>query len=195
VEALRREARPPLAAPSGIREDDEARLESVEGGPAPRSRDRARAVGLVVHRLLERWDLQTAESLLTQVPVEVERSGAGEVDAAAVEREAREILEAFLVGELPARLRAVEILGREVPLLLRRDDGAAWQGSIDLLFRGGDGAVVIADYKTDRVEEGAAERYAGQLQVYIEAVRRALGLGAPPRAELWFLRSGRVVSL
>jgi ATP-dependent helicase/nuclease subunit A len=195
VAALRGAARPPLAAPSGIHEEDEARRESSDAGTAPRGRDLARAAGSVVHRLLERWDLAAGESLLAPLAGEVERIGFGGADPTAVEREARAILEAFLAGDLPGRLRGVEILGREVPLLLRRDDGAAWQGSLDLLFREANGEVVIADYKTDLVEAGAAERYAGQLGVYSEAVRRALSLDAPPRAELWFLRSGRVVPL
>jgi len=193
--ALRGAARPPLAAPSGVREDDAARRERADAGTGRRDRDLARAVGTVVHWLLERWDLASRESLLDLLSGEVERGDPAGADLAAVEREARLVLEAFLAGGLPERLRAVAILGREVPLLLRREDGVAWQGSLDLLFREANGEVVIADYKTDAVEAGAAERYAGQLEVYAEAVRRALTLAAPPRTELWFLRSGRVLPL
>jgi ATP-dependent exoDNAse (exonuclease V) beta subunit len=56
---------------------------------------------------------------------------------------------------------------------------------------------VIADYKTDRVEgdEEVAARaaaYAPQEAIYAEALRQALDLDEPPRAELWFLWADRV---
>ena len=111
-----------------------------------------------------------------------------------VERAARAVLETFLASDLAVRLREVELLGREMPMLLRDDAGVTWRGSIDLLYRR-DGSVVVADYKTDEDETGAAERYAPQMQIYRDAVQRALGLEDPPRAELWMLRSGRVIPL
>ena len=55
---------------------------------------------------------------------------------------------------------------------------------------------MVADYKTDDVTGAAvAERarsYAEQGRIYVEALRRALGLARPPRFELWFLRAGRI---
>ena len=55
----------------------------------------------------------------------------------------------------------------------------------------------MADYKTDRVESEAdvaqrVERYTAQGRAYQHALRDALGLEAPPRFELWFLRADRV---
>ena len=92
-------------------------------------------------------------------------------------------------------MREIEVLGREVPMLLRDERGTTWRGSIDLLYREKGGAVVVADYKSDTDEAGAAELYAPQMQVYREAVRRALDLDDPPRAELWMLRTGRVIPI
>ena len=53
----------------------------------------------------------------------------------------------------------------------------------------------VVERKPPLVEAEAPERYREQLRVYAEAARRALGLPAPPRTELWFLRSGRIVKL
>ena len=70
-------------------------------------------------------------------------------------------------------------------------------GVLDLLYRDADGSIVVADYKTDRNADPreAAERYAPQLALYAETVRRALNLGASPRAEIWLLRTGEAVPI
>jgi ATP-dependent exoDNAse (exonuclease V) beta subunit len=77
-------------------------------------------------------------------------------------------------------------------------------GALDLLYRDPEtGDLVVADYKTDRVEvEGDLSAltdlvgaYAPQARLYARAVREALDLPEPPRAELWFLWAGRVVAV
>jgi len=74
-------------------------------------------------------------------------------------------------------------------------------GAIDLLYRDPEtGEVVVVDYKTDRTADEAALTaraglYASQGTAYARAVQRALGLAAPPRVELWFLRADRVVEV
>jgi ATP-dependent exoDNAse (exonuclease V) beta subunit len=74
-------------------------------------------------------------------------------------------------------------------------------GALDLLYRDPEtGDLVVADYKTDRVEGDdelatQAEAYASQARLYARAVREALDLPEPPRAELWFLWAGRVVAV
>ena len=66
-------------------------------------------------------------------------------------------------------------------------------GAIDLIYRDPeDGRLVVADYKTDRVDsvEAIAQRalhHAPQGAAYVDAVRQALDLAEPPRIELWFL--------
>lgn len=80
------------------------------------------------------------------------------------------------------------------------DDALVHEGFIDLLFREGDGSLVIVDYKTDEIPDAAAltaraVHYAPQLQEYARMLEVATGERA--RAELVFLRSdgepGRVV--
>src|SRR5262249_44761368 len=72
-------------------------------------------------------------------------------------------------------------------------------GAIDLLYKDGEtGAVVVADYKTDEIQEdealaARAAAYAPQGAAYVKAGQEALGLPAPPRFQLWFLPAGGVL--
>ncbi|MAG55908.1 MAG: hypothetical protein CMJ83_06425 [Planctomycetes bacterium] len=169
----------------------------------------ARQIGTAVHRFLERLDLASdpvwaAAQALSRVDTDLaELLPPADVPRAA--REARAFIESLASSQLIERLRALgdDLLGREVPLLLEPDtrhDGAlgAIVGQIDLLYRDpATGDIVVADYKTDVVAEPEltdhARAYHGQGHAYVEAVRRALNLGAPPRFELWFLHHDRVV--
>lgn len=109
------------------------------------------------------------------------------------EREAGAILRAFAGSPLAARLSALTVLGREIPMLLA-EAGARWSGAIDLLCRDRDGALVVVDFKTDSSDDGAIERHGAQLRVYARAVRRAMP-GERVRAELWMLRTGRILEV
>jgi ATP-dependent helicase/nuclease subunit A len=119
------------------------------------------------------------------------------VDRKSLEREAGEVLEAFLRSSLVERFREVEILDRELPLILAGEDGRLYRGYIDMLYRDPAGELVVADFKTDRDSDPnrLRETYAAQLDAYGRAVQLALGLPAPPRVELWHLRSGGVIPL
>jgi len=197
VASLRAAARPLLAAPSAL-ETKEAGPVTPGPGPA-RSRDTGQAVGEALHRLMEHWDGGAPDRLgerLDATCLAVARARGA--DAAAVAREAREVLDAFLASDLPERFSRIERLGHEVALLVHDDEtDRSYRGSIDLLYRDETSAVVVADYKTDRETEPQAlgRRYRPQLAVYAEAVRRALDLPALPRMELWLLRTGSVVPL
>jgi ATP-dependent helicase/nuclease subunit A len=190
-------ARPPLAAPST----------AAEALP-PRRRDAApeavaRAVGVAIHRRLEGWTGEAASASRPPSPAdEIEALATlaaeeADVPAERVLAEAREVLSAFRASPLAARLASVDAVGRELPMLYRSPDGAAWRGTIDLLYRDVEGRLVVADFKTDRESDESVlrERYGKQLAVYADAVREALELTERPRTELWLLRSGRVVGL
>ncbi len=200
LEVLRGAAAPPLKRPSGEEDEEPRDAEEIAGRPASRgsaNQELARAVGAVVHHALERMDLANPRSLLEDLDSRARRAAAETgTDAARVGRAAREVLGTFVESPLSARLGTVEVLGREVPVLLL-EGGQTWRGNLDLLYRDPDGAVVVADYKTDALEDGAelVRRYGPQLAVYVRTVQRALGLPAPPRAELWMLRSGRIVTV
>ena len=158
----------PFLAPSG-ETDGEQPVPAMHGALAPAL---AREAGRVVHARLA--GMKTA------------------AEGVAL-HEAEAILRVFAASPLAARMATLTVLGREVPMLLAEDD-ARWQGTIDLLYRDSDGAVVIADFKTDAVEDGALDRHGEQLRVYARAVRRALP-AERVRAELWMLRTGRVLEV
>ena len=170
----------------------------------------ARAVGVAIHGVLEELDLASGpESGLARARERLAElvRGAAEPGAhhAALERGAA-LLESIARGGLLARLRALgeNVLYRELPVLLPAGDNdraiACITGVVDLVYRDpASGELVIADYKTDRVERTAdlrehARRYAGQGAVYQRALREGLGLAYTPRFELWFLHADRIES-
>jgi ATP-dependent exoDNAse (exonuclease V) beta subunit len=104
----------------------------------------------------------------------------GEPPAAALEEVVRWV-EAFRGSDLgrqvaAAALRQAEGEGasllREVPFLAR-EEGVLLRGQIDLVFRGADGAWVLADYKAGAPPRhgGSRRRYERQLQLYARALR------------------------
>ncbi len=195
-------ARPPLVAPSGLHDDRPTPAPAGGGGAtrgSPRSRDVGQAAGIVLHRLLERWDGSDREGLRRALAAMCDATGRETgIASAAIAAEAREILEAFLGTGLARRFGRIARMGAEVPLLVHdRERQQTFRGSIDLLYRDGAGQVVVADYKTDRETDAGALRrtYGAQLAVYAEAVRRALELPRGPRSELWLLRTGEIVTL
>jgi ATP-dependent helicase/nuclease subunit A len=123
----------------------------------------------------------------------------------------RALREHLLARELPVLLPPGGG-GEQPPDVSAGDDGnrivggvasgavGAIVGAIDLLYRDPQtGEIVVADYKTDALagEEELAARaavYAAQGKIYAAAVQQALGLTAPPRFELWFVRAGRIVA-
>jgi ATP-dependent exoDNAse (exonuclease V) beta subunit len=195
LERARAAARPLIEAPSalGAERDVDARTPSARG-----PRDLARATGSVVHRLLEIAATEPAESARRQLAALCrEAATEGGLGLAALEREVREVIEGFLASPLAPRLREAKAIARELPIVLRRDDGGVFRGSIDLLYESGAGDLVVADFKTDREDDETRlrERYREQLAVYADAVRAAHGLPARPKAELWLLRAGHVIDV
>jgi ATP-dependent helicase/nuclease subunit A len=188
-----------LAAPSGLGEES-GRFEEESAVPAAtaRTRNLGRAAGIVVHRLLELWRGEQRETTLASL-AQLSRATADaeRMDREELERETRSIVEAFLDSRLATRLSGAEVLGRELPMLLRRETGQVLRGSIDLLYRDAKGDIVVADYKTDREtgEDRLRDLYGEQLAAYAESVRRALELGKPPRTEIWSVRTGSIVVL
>ena len=202
--------RPPLRSPASASDISQAGgsepLEGLRRAAPPHrgrwgdlARDTARLAGTAVHAALERWDFKSrgrlrdlARQALDRV---MEEESDGAVPAAlraGVIEETGRIVEEILRSPLPARLASRSILGREVPLIFKDERGVTWSGVCDLVYRDERGAVVAADYKTDRLDDepgAAAERYRPQMQIYVEALRRALP-GETVRAEILFVRTG-----
>ncbi|HKI86199.1 MAG TPA: UvrD-helicase domain-containing protein, partial [Thermoanaerobaculia bacterium] len=122
------------------------------------ARTRAALVGTRIHHLFESWDLSAPpdEELERRRLVLLERL---EDEDEATARAANEILDRLASGTLWRRFAALggRALARELPMLLpgkEEGDGPLGylSGKIDLIYRGGDDTLVVADYKTDRVE-------------------------------------------
>ncbi len=200
-----------LAARRLAEGDEEPR----RGRPAPGGgneidREAAMALGGAVHRALEEWDLAAdpREELARQrihLPAYLAPLARGEVVERTLPR-AEELLDRFAAGRLLERLRGLagHLVARELPVLLPPRDGdhapvGVVTGAVDLVYRDPEtGHLVIADYKTDEVDdpEDLARRaavYAPQGAIYVRALQEALELPQPPRFELWFLRADRVV--
>ena len=203
-EIARVSARPVLARPSGISLEEEEHA-SFAADPddslPPRAAaareaaaEVARAVGSALHELLERWDFRGPPQARALLRAAVTRSARGSsVPEASVLEEAERVLETFLSSGLPAALASVEILGRELPLLLRDADGRSWSGTLDLLYRDpADGRLVVADYKSDKKPDAAARAsYRAQLAVYALGVARLFPGEPAPHLELVWLRTGQ----
>jgi ATP-dependent exoDNAse (exonuclease V) beta subunit len=164
--------------------------------------------------VLEQLDLDAdpdaeLEAQSTRLPAIVEALLPGAQTSLAL-REARQILKEFAAGPLWRRLWSLRdcIIARELPVWLPPsmvesggggDPVGFASGVIDLAYRHPEeGTLVVADYKTDRVDseqelQSRAEEYRDQGRLYAHAIRGALQLEALPRFELWFLRAGRTV--
>ena len=169
----------------------------------------AMAIGTAIHRVLENLDFEAAAGARRERADALLAIALGE--AAPPERfeealtRARAMFERITGGALYAKLRslAAQIVARELPVLVppTGDTGPAayLSGMIDLVYRDPDsGQLVVADYKTDRVDDEAVlqERtaaYALQGAVYQRAVQEAFGLPYTPRFELWYLAADRIV--
>jgi len=176
-----------------------------QGLPQTTSSALASAIGGLVHRALEDWSYRDAvEVLLEQLDRHAARWLPDEFKGNRDEilGEAREVLQAFARADAYGELKEATILGREVPFLMPwpgpppvSTSPALMEGRIDLIYKK-DGAVWLADYKTDRVTEAdvaeRAEFYREQARIYTEAVRHALG-HRPAGFKVIFLRLGQAV--
>jgi ATP-dependent helicase/nuclease subunit A len=177
--------------PSGIREDQEARLESDDKEVAlpPKGGRVARCVGLAVHDALEAWDFRDIQTFRERIQAAVIKACRNEIVAPeTVLGEADAVVKTMLASDIPRYLASREILGRELPMLFEDKGGQAWNGTLDLLYRDPDGQLVIADYKTDRDPE--PERHRQQLEVYAKGIALAFPDEPPPAMELLYLRTG-----
>ncbi|OHB43174.1 MAG: hypothetical protein A2069_04840 [Planctomycetes bacterium GWB2_41_19] len=117
-------------------------------------------------------------------------------DTELIKAEVIKILSDFIDSEAYEELQNAEILGREVPIMLRWN-GQIMRGTIDILYKI-DNRLIVADYKTDHVKpsdlQARAEKYQHQKEVYVEAVKRCLQIDNPA-FKLVFLRVGKAVSI
>jgi ATP-dependent exoDNAse (exonuclease V) beta subunit len=190
----------PAALPeaASVTEVAETAVEEVAAGLAKGARDIEQpawakgrygsAVGRAVHGVLQSIDLRT---------------GAGLDDAVAAQCLAEGVVEfADLVTALVRSALAHEIVQRaaarehwrEPYLGTVQDDGTVLEGFADLIYREDDGSLVIVDYKTDDIPDGAIPARTAYYQPQLDAYRQILGAAAEADAtgsQLVFLRPGR----
>ena len=165
-----------------------------------RERQGNRLVGIVAHRLLERWDFSsTPEVMLEAIPPMVRRFiplDQQDISASLIDSVTK-MFEVFLQSKSYRRLGSAEILGREIPFLMPWEMGATMEGIIDVMYRL-EGSIYVADYKTDYVtaDEAPARSgaYALQASIYRTAALRCLGLSSVS-FEFIFLRPGVSVAM
>jgi len=177
-------------------------------GEGASDRGPAMALGTAVHEMLEVLDLD--RELAPQVAEHragiVSELGSGR-NGEEAGRRADELLTRIAEGECLRRLASVapNVLSRELPVLMWSEEegapGAVVSGIVDLVYRDPeDGRLVVADYKTDRIEDAdaLAERahvYEPQVRIYARALQKALGLDHEPHIELWFLAADEIVRI
>ena len=166
--------------------------------PRGLQRDTALVLGQAAHRVLEHWDFQTsrpAEDLEEAIAWHV--SGLPPEQQTAVVEELKAMWAALIGSPLYEELRTARILGREVPFVLPWEGETIMEGVIDVVYERGD-RLYVADYKTDRVDDGdtarVMEEYGQQARIYTEAVRRCLDREVAA-FRLLLLRLGRGVTV
>jgi len=149
------------------------------------------AMGTLLHRCMEMLDFsapQPALSLVRQSLGEMQPEGSAGIDAIAAELET--MLGLFRNHRLWQRLAGARRVLRELDFALSAEQDIL-PGKIDLLCQDADGGWFIVDYKSDRIDAGAAaaraKRYEFQMLLYSAAAARHLGR-PPAEATLYFLR-------
>jgi len=191
-------ATPRQITPTGMgRQDGRGLLRSAPSGRDP---EVSRLVGVLAHRLLERWDFADDPARFAdhiEAAVQTSLTGSQQDLAPAVRDSLRELFARFGRSDIYARLRTATIVGREVPFMMPWGKNQVMEGVIDVMYRL-DETLWIADYKTDAITPEQApvqaERYRTQSDVYKAAAKRSLGIEAI-RFHCLFLRCVTAVEL
>jgi len=130
--------------------------------------------GVLVHAVLASIALDADEAAIERAVAAATRAtGAANEERSAAVRAVGAALRHRVFDEV----RRANKLRRNAPIQLREDDGTLLEGVLDLAYRDADGWVVV-DFKTDDPSSAAGGRYARQVHLYSEAIRRATGEAA-----------------
>jgi len=148
--------------------------------------------GKLVHRLFEKLDWSQPGPLEKMVEIEGKALGA----SGSMRRKAEEMVRGALTSPLLQRVIKSGNYQKEVPFTYK-DNGNIFEGVMDVVFREGDGLVVL-DFKTDLVIKDdlnlKIEHFKPQAQVYSDAIRTIFGK-SPKEVILFFLHLMEPVSL
>ena len=144
---------------------------------AERAAARNKATGILLHRILERWDGRSdVEPLLQRFAIEAAAS------PEAVLR-VRRRLGSIARSPMLQRLAVAETIGREVPVRFI-EEGTLIERRIDRLIRENGGEIVV-DYKSGIAEEKRVELDRAQVLRYCRAIEDITG--RPCRGVLWYV--------
>lgn len=111
--------------------------------------------------------------------------------------QAKQLVQQIVACDMYVRLREMKLLGTEMPFSLDTPQGIV-SGVIDLLLQDKDDTVWVIDYKTDQVVPGqeqlAAQKYTGQLSVYVQVVHKIYPF-SPIQSAVVFVRNAVMVCL
>jgi ATP-dependent exoDNAse (exonuclease V) beta subunit len=146
---------------------------SVESTDASRgARPHGKRFGILVHAVLATVPLDAdAGAVADAASIQGRVAGASEEEILA----ARDVVAAALAHPLLVRARAADRLEREVPVMLRENDGSIIEGVVDLAFFENDHGWTVVDFKTDIALGHRHETYARQVGIYARALSAATG--------------------
>jgi len=137
-----------------------------------------RAAGILLHRVLERWDGSSdVAPLIASLAIE---QGANDRAIDLVQQRIAQVAK----SEVFRRIAAAETIGREMPVAFIDDCGTLVERRIDRLIRENGGDTVI-DYKSGEPGDKRVERDREQVAVYCRRVAEMTG--RPCRGLLWYI--------
>lgn len=156
--------------------------------------ERAALLGSVCHKALEGLLRKQCPDLESCVRRAAQLLGAD----SETEREALVLLQTFIKSAVYQDIEQQEFVAAEMPFSLSLEDGRFVNGVMDLVLRGADGGIYIADYKTDHLSRGeetlAAEKYRAQLEMYRRAAQSLFQTQRVQTAVV-FLRTGAAAEI
>ncbi|HYS55829.1 MAG TPA: UvrD-helicase domain-containing protein [Thermoanaerobaculia bacterium] len=137
-----------------------------------------RGAGILLHRVLERWDgVSDVAPLLAKLAIEV-----------AADERSIDLVGSRLTmvsnSTVFRRIANANTIGREMPIAFLDENGAIVQKRIDRLIREGHGDTVI-DYKSGAPNESRLERDRDQVSLYCRVVAKMTGRAC--RGLLWYI--------
>ncbi|MHB0970861.1 MAG: UvrD-helicase domain-containing protein [Thermoanaerobaculia bacterium] len=138
-----------------------------------------RAAGILLHRVLEIWDLEP-KTLQRAIAAAVAELGSDLADVVRVRRRLMRLDESPVL----ARVRAARCAGRELSIYVPGLDGSIAEKRIDRLVAENGGYLVV-DYKSGSSTEERTEKDRAQVEAYCEAIARISG--STCRGLLWYI--------
>ena len=143
-----------------------------------RIRSSHRAAGILLHRVLERWDgTSPVEPLLRALAAE---AAADDETVSKV----RQRLQVMAKSATFARIAAAETIAREMPVHIADENGVVVNARIDRLVREGDRELVI-DYKSGAPDPRRLDGDRAQVARYCRAIERITGRAC--EGMLWYV--------